>query len=122
MKDCTRRVVAYLALRLTSASTITSVRDHTASKVFHFEAEIAPTKTKMSVLDREEKVKISGLGGGGLYTLTNESSGKKLSLKLKEGLIDGFDFESVKPYKGTISGQSVSIEDAEHGTGFTYSA
>ena len=122
MKDPVRRIIAYLALRLTSADGITSVRDHTASKVFRFEIDIAPTKTKISVHDHEEKVKITGVGGSGLYTLTNENSGKKISLKLKEGLVDGFDFESVKPYKGTIDGKSVFIEDAENGQDFVYSA
>ena len=122
MKDHVRRTVAYLVLRLTSANGIASVHDHTASKVFRFEADIAPTKTKVSVVDQADNLKISGVGGGGLYTLTNESSGKKISLKLKEGAIDGFDFESTKPYKGTVNGQSVSIADAEHGKDFMYSA
>jgi hypothetical protein len=122
MKDQTRRALAYVVLRLTAAKPFSGVRDQAAAKSFHFDAEIPPTKTKILARERGQGCCLKGAGGGGFYTLTNESTGKPLSLKLKENQFEGFDYDSGKPYHGTVTGNSVSIHDAEVAKEFQYGA
>jgi len=121
MKDHVRRAVAYIVLRLSSDNGVASVHDHSVSKAFRYDAEVAVAKTKITFVEPETGGKISGLGGAGIFTVTDEASGKKVSLKLKPDTFDGFDYGSVKPFFGTCDGKLVSIRDSEHGKDFQYS-
>ena len=121
MKDHTRRAIAYVVLRLTCEKPFPVLQDHAVSKSFRFDADIAPAKTKISVFDRTQKCHLKGAGGEGLYTLTPGGSGKPISLKLREGQFDGFDYDSGKPYRGTVNEKSVSLHDTEQAKDFQYS-
>ncbi len=121
MKDHVRRSIAYIIFRLSSDHAVTSVHDHSVSKAFRFDADVAPTKTKISFAEPETGGKVSGLGGAGIFTITDEASGKKVSLKLKPGVFDGFDYSCNKPFSGTCDGKLVSIRDGEHNKDFQYS-
>ena len=120
MKDHVRRSIAYIIFRLNSDSVL-SVHDHSVSKAFRFDAEVAPTKTKIAFVEPETGGKISGLGGAGIFTITDEASSKKVSLKLKPGVFDGFDYASNKPFSGSYDSKLVSIRDGENGKDFQYS-
>jgi len=122
MTDSTRRLLAYVILRLTSARSFSTLQDQTAAKAFLFEADLPATKTRISVLNRELRVTLKGAGGGGFYTLTDSETGKPLSLKMKEGQFEGFDYGSGKPYSGTLTGNSVLIYDTEVTKEFRYVA
>jgi hypothetical protein len=113
MKDQTRRAMAYIVLRLTSDQTFRGIQDQTAGKTVHFEAELATKKTKIVVFDREHQCYLKGTGGGGFYTVVHEGTGKPLSLKMKDNQFEGFDYDSGKAYRGTVTEQSVSIHDTE---------
>jgi len=122
MKDPTRRLLAYIVLRLASAQPFFALQDHAAARVFHIDADIPPTKTRIAVLDRGLGCLLKGVGGGGFYTLTNGEAGKPISLKLKESQFEGFDYSSGKPYNGTVAGNSITIHDAETAKEFRYTA
>ncbi len=120
MKDHTRRAVAYIVLRLTSERPFPAIQEQGTRKGFRFDSEIAPAKTKISVFDHAQQCRITGTGGEGFYTLMHQGTGKPISLKIKEGQFDGFDYDSGKPYSGTVTDKTVSLHDAERSQDFHY--
>jgi hypothetical protein len=120
MKDQTRRAIAYIVLRLISDQTFRGIQDQTVGKAFHFEAELATRKTKITVFDREQQCYLKGTGGGGFYTVVHEGTGKPISLKMKDNQFEGFDYDSGKAYRGTVTEESVSIHDTESVTDYPY--
>ena len=124
MKEHTRRAVAYIVLQLAAGNkpNLPAIRDLASGKAFRFNADVAPTKTKITIFDQEQKCHVKGAGGGGFYTLTHEGNGKPISLKIKDNRFEGFDYDTGKPYNGMLNGNLVSIHDAEHAKEFRYTA
>ncbi len=118
MKDYTRRVVAYIVGRLITGKEIFAIFDYSASKKFGFEGKV--TLSTVSVYDPEQKCAISGSEKGGLYILHRDDE-KYLDLTVKEDKFQGYDYESHKPFSGTMRGNLVSISDPEYSRFFDYS-
>ena len=115
MEHHSRRVVAYVAGRVSSGSSSSSVYDYSASN--YFSVGGTATAERVAIYDYSIGCHISG----NLPSLYHYGDGGHMSLKMDGNRFTGYDYHTGSHFSGTVSGRSVSVYDYEHSTYFNYS-
>ncbi len=114
----TRRAVAFVAWRLITGHSSTSIYDHAKARRVRFSGTVS--LTRIAIRD-QDGCEITGSGGSGMYTLTQGQGGKPITLKIDGLRFEGFDYGASRRYQGTIERETLRIREARGDCEFSYS-
>jgi hypothetical protein len=110
-----RACVAYIAGRLVSGRSSSSVYDYSQSK--HTAIAGTVTNRQVAIYDYERGAYISG-GAAQFY---DYDEGCYISLQLTGNNFRGFDYGSASHFSGSVNGRNILMFDYEKGSHFQYS-
>lgn len=111
MNKHTRRVVAYIAARIISGKTASSIYDYELSKYFNISGEV--NDVNVNVYDYDQSCYVSGSRSSGEYSLYHYGNRKYIDLKINGQNFDGYDYDSKKHFSGNVNTNSISLYDYE---------
>ncbi|UCG77226.1 MAG: hypothetical protein JSV21_06420 [Nitrospirota bacterium] len=119
MKDHTRRAIAYIAGRLISRESSTTVFDYSCFKYFSFVGEM--NLENISVFDYENQCLIRGFGSTGSINLYHYGNKSHIYLNIEDKHFNGFDYQTGTHLSGDVDDRAIKIFDYEFDTNFNYS-
>ncbi|MEE9523468.1 MAG: hypothetical protein V3V59_01825 [Thermodesulfovibrionales bacterium] len=119
MQNHTRRAIAYIAGRMISNESSTTVFDYSCFKYFSFTGETS--FDNISVFDYKNQCLIRGFGSHGALNLYHYGNKNHIFLSIEESHFNGFDYDTSCHFSGDVNERSVTIFDYEQNTRFEYS-
>ncbi|CAN5784335.1 hypothetical protein BH18ACI4_BH18ACI4_19640 [soil metagenome] len=118
LKSSTRADIAYIAARIISASSSTSIYDYSRNKYVQFSG---PVSTKhVNVFDYDESCYVTGNGNGSKLSLFHYGNSNFIDLKIHGTNFEGYDFGTASFFNGSVRGRSVSLFDYESSQYYSY--
>ncbi len=115
MESHTRRAVAYIAGRLISGKSSSSVYDYSEGEYCNFSGTVS--EGGVSVFDYGQSCYVSGSG----TNLFHYGDGHYITLSPDGGKFSGFDYGTSSHFTGTVIGGSVSLYDYGTSSYYQYS-
>ena len=119
MTPSVRACVAYVAGRLISGRTASSIYDCSACGHVSISGDV--DDRKVSVYDYEHGCAFSGSGNRREFSLYHYGDRHQVSLKIDGDQFTGYDHGSMHPFEGGVSGGSITLYDSESGAYHSYS-
>jgi hypothetical protein len=114
MKTHTRHAVAYIAGRMASGRTSSSVYDYQESRHVNMSGNLSGGS--ISAYDYDQRCHITG-SRTSLYHYGNRAH---LGLKLNDAMFSGYDYDSRAHFSGSVNGKNVSLYDYETGRYYNF--
>lgn len=118
MKKHTQRAVVYIAGKLISQSSSSSIYSFKDSKFFSIEGTV--TKANISIYDYELKCYVSGNGSSNAFSLYHFGNKKFIDLQINGKEFSGYDYDSGKHFSGNVNGNAISLYDYEFSQFFDF--
>ncbi len=115
MEHHSRRALAYIAGKLASGSSTSSVYDYAASQYFSIGGTVTPQR--VSIYDYSLGCYITGT----LPSLYHYGNSGYLSLKMNGEQFSGYDYHTGSYFSGNVRGRSISVYDYQLSSYFNYS-
>jgi hypothetical protein len=114
MNPNTRACVAYVAGKLISGSSSTSVYDHARSRHIRFSGSVAGSHVR--IYDHDRGCHFSAT----LPNLYDYGRSAHVSLKINGAEFKGYDYGDGHHFSGAVKGSAVSVYDSGESTHFNY--
>lgn len=115
MQDQTARAIAYIAARLQTGRSSSSVYDYKEGKHTSMSGNVSPNR--IAVYDYSAGCHVSGSGSNGNLSLYHYGNAAHISLRhTGKGKFSGFDYASSSHFSVTVQSSSVSFYDYGEGS------